>query len=155
MVANRRVPGDDRGWLVNGDEGIGLSASVFTAAEYEYLAEWRMGRLASIGRGGVVQVHPVGFVVDGLRGCVELIGPDLRAAQLYSNIRRDPRVSLTVGEPASLPAGAGLEIRGHACAAEHLWRTAPYLAVDVVRIWPVRMVAYNVGVPGRSSRLIG
>lgn len=124
---------------------------MFTEAEYRYLTSHPLGRLASIGPDGAPQVHPVPFVVDIVSGCIEIEGPRLNETQKLRNIRRDPRVSLVVDDqaPGQVRAGGrygrGIEIRG----AAELGHSA-----NVIRVWPARIIVWNLDGPGRNSRFV-
>ena len=138
--------------------GERVTGQAFTAAEYHYLALVGHGRLSTIGRDGMAQVHPVTFGVDADRYSIDVVGPNLRDSQAYRNIRRDPRVSLYVGEPApgtgDAAADCGLEVGGTAVAAERSWNGASNLGSDVIRILPIRLVARNIDLPGPRSRFV-
>jgi pyridoxamine 5'-phosphate oxidase family protein len=135
-----------------------VTGQAFTAAEYQYLALVGRGRLSTIGRDGMAQVHPVAFVVDADRYSIDVVGRSVRDSQAYRNIRRDPRVSLSVGEPApsagDAAADCGLEISGTAVAAERSWHGSTNLGSDIIRILPIRLIARNIDLPGPSSRFV-
>ena len=125
---------------------------MFTDAEVYFLAEHGRGRLASLGAEGAPQIHPVLFTVNADVPSIDIIGESLREAQKYHNVRQDPRVTLTVDDPA-LPlkgvddreVGRGLQIRGLAEVAQSSgW--------DVIRVRPVRLDVWNLVSVGYSSR---
>jgi pyridoxamine 5'-phosphate oxidase family protein len=124
---------------------------VFTDTEMRFLESHQQGRLVTIGTDGAPQVHPVTFVVDGGYGSVDVISQ--RESQKYRNVRRDPRVSLSVDDP-SLPlrgfdelTGRGVEIHGFAELAE-------ISGTDVIRVRPVRLDSWNLGGSGHRSRFV-
>ena len=124
----------------------------FTPAEYQYLRMLGHGRLSSIGRDGRTEVHPVAFVVDAESSCLEFGRARLWKSVKYRNIRRDPRVSITVEDNAvSIPGlvsfgSRGIEIRG---IAETTGRSA-----DVIRIRPMLVTSWNIDQPGRHIRFL-
>jgi pyridoxamine 5'-phosphate oxidase family protein len=131
---------------------------MFTEIEYRYLSSHRYERLASIGPDGAPQIHPVAFAVDPVTGCIEIGGPRLHATQKVRNIRRDPRVSLVVDEPAPVgpgeQGGRGIEIRGAAALSQRRQPVAPGFGTDIIRITPARIVAWNLDRPGYNSRFV-
>jgi pyridoxamine 5'-phosphate oxidase family protein len=133
---------------------------MFTEIEYRYLSSHRYGRLASIGPDGAPQIHPVAFAVDPVAGCIEIGGPRLHETHKVRNIRRDPRVSLVVDEPAPEPVGPGeqggrgIEIRGAAALSQRRQPLAPGFGTDIIRITPARIVAWNLDRPGYNSRFV-
>jgi pyridoxamine 5'-phosphate oxidase family protein len=129
---------------------------MFTETEYRYLSSHR-----TIGehrpRRRTPQIHPVAFAVDPVTGCIEIGGRRLHETQKVRNIRRDPRVSLVVDEPAPEPVGPGeqfargIEIRGAAALSQRRQPLAPGFGTDTIRITPARIVAWNLDRPGYNS----
>ena len=125
---------------------------MFTGAELEFLTEQARGRLVTLGADGAPQVHPVVFHVDAAAPSLDIIGETLHEAQKFQNVRRDPRVTLTVEDPA-LPlqgvddrtTGRGLRIRG-------LAETDQTRGWDVIRVRPVRVDVWNLVSVGYRSR---
>ena len=129
--------------------------AVFTADEYRYMTSRQDGRLVSIGPGDAAQIHPVSFRLAAGGEWIEIGGPRLRDSQKYRNIRRDPRVSLIVGDEMTSTHGSarGLRIHGIADLSE---RPPPALGLgtDIIRIRPVRIEAWNLAQPGLYSRFV-
>lgn len=129
---------------------------IFTDAEYEYLVEHPLGRLATIGPGGAPQIHPVAFWVDAETGTIEIGGPALTRSQKFRNVQADPRVSFVVDDQAETPnaigqTGRGVEVRGE---AEIVTLDPPLIAAfsnETLRIRPHRIVAWNIGEFGPAS----
>lgn len=129
----------------------------FTATEYKYMVDLALGRLATIGPRGP-QNHPVTYQVDANEGVVDVGGPDLASSQKYRNARADPRVSLVIDDVAPGPVGPGgqrgrgLEIRGEVEIVDLDTPQQNGFSVEVMRIHPRRIVAWNVDAPGYNSR---
>ena len=133
---------------------------MFTEVEYQYLNAHALGRLASIGPDGAPQIHPVVFRVDPVDGSIEISGPLLHETQKFRNIKRDPRVSLVVDDPAPDPVGPsghaarGLEIRGAAELSQPSQPLTSGFSTDIIRIRPALIVAWNLDRPGYHSRFV-
>ena len=128
--------------------------AMFTETEIRFLEEHARGRLSTVGVDDRTHVHPVAFVVDGERDALNIIGAGLRDKQKYRNVRHDPRVTLTVDDPA-LPlsgvddrdTGRGLKIHGLAEATESH-------GIDVIRIRPIRVDEWNLDRSGHRRRFL-
>jgi pyridoxamine 5'-phosphate oxidase family protein len=138
---------------------------IFTEAEQTYLAEHRLGRLATIGPDGAPQVHPVAFWLNAGTGTIDIGGPAVTRSQKFRNVQADPRVSLVVDDQAETPnpigqTGRGIEIRGQ---VEIVTLDPPLIAAfsnETLRVRPRRIIAWNIGAfgpasPGRLSHLQG
>ncbi|MDA2893291.1 pyridoxamine 5'-phosphate oxidase family protein [Mycolicibacterium sp. BiH015] len=80
---------------------------MFTDAKSRFLDENARGRLTSIGPDDRPQIHPVNLVIKAEAGAIDVVGAGLRDSQKYRNARRDPRVTLTVDDPALPLRGSG------------------------------------------------
>ena len=127
---------------------------VFTDAELAFLDSVRHGRLTTIGRDGTPQIHPVSFVVDALVGTLEIGSRRLRDTDKYRNVRRDPRVTLVVDDPA-LPLRGSTELDEFDARAVEIHGFAELVersGIDVLRIRPVRIEAWNLDDLGHHGR---
>jgi pyridoxamine 5'-phosphate oxidase family protein len=123
---------------------------IFTDAEYKYLAEHPLGRLATIGPDGAPQIHPVAFWVNADTGAIDIGGPALTRSQKFRNVQADPRVSFVVDDQAETPnpigqTGRGIELRGQ---VEIVTLDPPLIGAfskETLRIHPHRIVAWNIG----------
>ena len=138
---------------------------IFTDAEYQYLIEHPLGRLATIGPEGAPQIHPVAFWVNPDRGIIEIGGPELTKSQKFRNVQVEPRASFVVDDQAETPnpigqTGRGIEIRGR---IEIVTRDAPLIPEfghETLHIYPHRLISWNIGefrpsAPGRSPHTQG
>jgi pyridoxamine 5'-phosphate oxidase family protein len=130
----------------------------FTESEKQYLSDYPLGRLATIGPSGAPMNHPVACRVDLDTGAVDVGGPNLGTSRKARNIAADPRVSIVIDDVADEPVGPdgqrgrGLEIRGRAelVAVQHPMIEG--FSSEVLRIWPHRIRSWNVAGPGSNDR---
>lgn len=130
----------------------GMMTWMFTEAELEFLEDHGRGRLATLGADGAPQVHPVLFIVDAGVPSLDIIGETLREAQKYRNVRRDPRVTLTVDDPALPLAGVDDRAIGRGLRIRGLAEVGQASGWDVIRIRPVRLDVWNLVSVGHRSR---
>jgi len=118
------------------------------AAEQSFLARQPRGHLSTVGRDGVPQVKPVGFIYDADTETIDIAGFNMGRSAKFRNIVANPRVAFVVDEVTeqTMEGAHFLEIRGlatpivDAVAADDHHRLAP----EIIRIHPTRVVAYNI-----------
>src|SRR5438552_1225840 len=72
--------------------------SVFTEKELAYLAEQRLGRLATVGADGHPHVVPVVFRYDPETDTIDIGGSNIAATRKWRDARRHPRVAFVVDD---------------------------------------------------------
>ncbi|MFG1708201.1 PPOX class F420-dependent oxidoreductase [Nonomuraea sp. M3C6] len=130
---------------------------IFTDAEYAYLVEHPLGRLATIGPGGAPHLHPVAFRLSPGTATIDIGGPAFARSQKYRNVRADPRVSFVVDDESKEPnpfgqRGRGIEIRGRAAIVSLDQPLMVFFDDEIFRLQPRRIVAWNIDEPGYNSR---
>jgi pyridoxamine 5'-phosphate oxidase family protein len=127
-----------------------------TDAEQRFLGRQPRGHLATIGPDGTPQVKPLGFTYNAALGTIDIAGYNMARSAKYRNIHANPRVAFVVDEVTeeSMEGAHFLEIRG---TAEAVWSPASadgHLAPEIIRIRPLRVIAYNVDPdrPGLQAR---
>lgn len=127
---------------------------MFTDAEVEFLTEQARGRLVTLGADGAPKIHPVVFSVDAGTPSLDIIGESLHEAQKYRNVRRDPRVTLTVEDPALPLQGVDDRTTGRGLRIHGLAETDQTRGWDVIRVRPVRLDVWNLVSIGHRSRFL-
>jgi pyridoxamine 5'-phosphate oxidase family protein len=126
-----------------------------TQAEQKFLAQHRLGRLATIGPDGGPQVKPVGFVYNDELGTVDIYGHNMAQSAKYRNVGRQPLVALVVDNPTGVgPEAQFLEIRGPAETTTAHAAPFPVASAEIIRIHPRRVLSLNVDPdrPGLRTR---
>lgn len=130
----------------------------FTAAEQEFLASQRLGRLATVDGKGAPQNNPVGVHFNTELDTVDIGGRDLGSTRKFRNVRGNAHVSLVIDELASIHPWTvrGVEIRGTAEALTNQAPPMPGMSHEIIRIHPERILSWGVdpNVPGMSARTV-
>src|ERR1700743_3336138 len=126
-----------------------------TQAEQKFLAQHRLGRLATIGPDGGPQVKPVGFAYHDELGTIDIYGLNMAQSAKYRNVGRRPLVTLVVDTPSGVgPEAQFLEIRGRAETATADAPPFPGASAEIIRIHPRRVLGLNIDPdqPGLQTR---
>lgn len=75
---------------------------IFTEGEIEYMAEQRLGRLATVTKKGDPHVIPVNYMYNPEFECIDIIGRDMAKSMKYKNIVGFGRASFVVDDVTSL-----------------------------------------------------
>ncbi|MCW2863008.1 MAG: hypothetical protein JWP48_4716 [Actinoallomurus sp.] len=120
--------------------------AIFTERELTYLREQRLGRLATVQQGGVVQNNPVGFGYNEELRTIDIGGRNMAASQKFRNVAAGSQVAFVVDDIASLNPWTVrcLEIRGDAEALVDAEDSAGNLGGPIIRIHPRRIVSFGV-----------
>ncbi|WP_206067046.1 PPOX class F420-dependent oxidoreductase [Nonomuraea composti] len=126
---------------------------IFTAAELDYLAGQRLGRLATVGPDGQVQNNPVGFFVQD--GTIVIGGHALGISKKFKNIQRGSTIAFVVDDLASVDpwVARGIEIRGTAVALTDVEPPVPFFSREVIRLSPTKIISWGLD-GSRSSRKV-
>jgi pyridoxamine 5'-phosphate oxidase family protein len=122
-----------------------------TKTEQRFLTRQKRGHLTTVGPDGWPQVKPLGFAWNAELGTVDITGFNMAGSAKYRNIAVNPKVAFVVDEVTDENRMEGahfLEIRGW---AEQVTDTAPedpHLARELIRVHPLRVVAFNVDPDG-------
>jgi len=132
-----------------------VHAMALTTAEQEYLRSQPLGRLATVGTDGVVQVNPVGFHVRS-DGSFMIGGRDLARTRKYRNVARTGRAALVVDDLVSREPWTvrGIEVRGRAEVATTESPAYPGASPDVIVLHPDTVFTWGVepGAGGMTRR---
>lgn len=125
----------------------------FSAAELDYLASQRLGRLATVQPDGTLQVSPVGFRYNSRTATIDIGGFTMAATRKFRNVAANGRVAFVVDDVPSVDPWRVrcLEIRGHAEAivapSDSAHESAPGVDQAIIRIHPRRIISFGVDDP--------
>jgi pyridoxamine 5'-phosphate oxidase family protein len=110
-VDDSSAPGDQ-------DRTGRASASVFSAGELSYLADKRLGRLATVDRHGMPHVVPLGWAYNPTLDTIDIGGRDFANTQKFRNAARNPNVALVIDDVLPPFRPRCIMVRGSAEAIE-------------------------------------
>lgn len=121
--------------------------NTFTEQERAYLAEQRLGRLATVDDRGRPHVVPTGFRFDPAEGVIDIGGHNLAGSKKFRDARANPQVAFVIDDLASIDPwrARGIEVRGQAQPfTEGGERLGPGFGPAWIRITPERVVAWGI-----------
>jgi pyridoxamine 5'-phosphate oxidase family protein len=120
--------------------------SVFAPEELDYLAQRRLGRLATVSRDGTPHVVPVGWSYHAARDVIEVGGSNLAKTKKYRDVARNGRAAIVIDDIASLEPWhvRGVEVRGRAEAVAE--------PTPGIRIYPERIVSWGLKAGARIGQ---
>jgi pyridoxamine 5'-phosphate oxidase family protein len=112
--------------------------SIFTEGERQYLAERRLGRLATVGKDGTPHVVPVGWSYNTADDTIDVGGMNFDRTKKFRDARRSGRGAIVIDDLVSTDPWQprGIEIRGQ---AEAVGGDRP-----LIRIHPERIVSWGI-----------
>ncbi|MBF6145308.1 MULTISPECIES: PPOX class F420-dependent oxidoreductase [Nocardia] len=120
--------------------------ATLSAAQIEYLAGQRLGRLATIRPDGSPQNNPVGFRYNAALGTIDIAGHNMGASQKFRNLAKEERVAFVVDDIASVNPWQVrcLEIRGVAQALRDVDTYLDGGSRELIRITPQRVLGFGI-----------
>jgi len=122
--------------------------SAFTETERAYLAEAKLGRLATIGHGGQPHVVPVGFRHNVESDSIDIGGRELERSKKFRDAVANPRVAFVVDDVLPPWRPRSVEIQG-------LAKAVGTGDSALIRIAPGRIISRGLdGTPRTRSRRV-
>ncbi len=121
--------------------------NTFTEQERAYLAEQRLGRLATVDDRNRPHVVPTGFRFNPAEGVIDIGGHNLASTKKFRDARANPQVAFVVDDLVSTAPWQvrGIEVRGEAQTfTEGGERLGPGFGAAWMRIIPTRIVAWGL-----------
>lgn len=118
--------------------------SAFSEEELAYLAEGKLGRLATIDPAGFPHVVPIGWRHNPDLDTIDIGGRDPEATQKFHNVQREPKVAFIVDDVLPPWKPRCVMVRGTAVAIP-AGRNPTGDAI--IRITPEKIVSWGLGDP--------
>ena len=128
--------------------------SVFTGKELEYLAEQRLGRIATVGPDGQPHVVPTSFRYNAEHDAIDVGGLRMSQTKKFRDVERTGRASIVIDDVQPPWKPRMIEIRGRAEALPTGGKVFGDNFEDaIVRIYPERIVSFGIAgeQPGARS----
>lgn len=122
-------------------------SSVFSAAELAYLAERRLGRLATIDADGVPHVVPLGWTYNPAQDTVDVAGRDFDRTAKFRNAAANPNVALVVDDVLPPWQPRAVMIRGLADALTDAVGADGEELGPILRIHPRQVLSWGLSAP--------
>jgi pyridoxamine 5'-phosphate oxidase family protein len=118
--------------------------SVFSAAELAYLAERRLGRLATVGPTGLPHVVPLGWAYNPATDTIDITGRDFARTAKFRNARSNPLVALVVDDVLPPWQPRAVMVRGRAEALVEAVGDDGAPAGAMLRIHPLKIHSWGL-----------
>ena len=118
--------------------------SVFSDQELAYLAEPRLGRLATIGPDGLPHIVPLGWSYNPALDTIDIGGRNFAQTKKFRNVQANPRAALVIDDVVPPWQPRAVMIRGsaealHDAASAHGERLGP-----IIRIHPTQVISWGL-----------
>jgi pyridoxamine 5'-phosphate oxidase family protein len=126
----------------------------FTKNELEFLAEQRLGRLATVDRNGNPHVVPVGFRYNSEMDTIDIGGHDIVKTKKWRDIGKHPRVAFIVDDVLPPWQPRSIEILADAELLESGGEEfARALDPQIIRLHPVKIIAWGIDEQRQSRKV--
>ena len=118
--------------------------SVFSKDELDYLADRRLGRLATIGPDGLPHVVPLGWGYNPALDTIDVGGRDLARTRKFRNVRANPTVALVIDDVRPPWRPRCVMVRGEAEALEEATSADGERLGSIIRIHPTQVISWGL-----------
>ena len=119
--------------------------SVFSDDELAYLAEPRLGRLATIGPDGLPHIVPLGWSYNPALDTIDIGGRDFARTRKFRNVQANPKVALVIDDVLPLWQPRCVMVRGEAEALERAVGPDGTQLGPIIRIHPTHVISWGLG----------
>jgi PPOX class F420-dependent enzyme/OxyR family protein len=152
------VAGSGRSAECRGRHAGLTNMSAFTDDELEYLAQQRLGRIATVGPQGQPHVVPTSFRYNAEHDAIDVGGLRMSKTKKLRDVQRTGRASIVVDDVLPPWQPRMIEIRGTAAIVPHGGKALNERFEDtIVRIQPTRIVSFGIdsGDLNANARSVG
>jgi pyridoxamine 5'-phosphate oxidase family protein len=118
--------------------------SVFSDAELTYLANGKLGRLATIAGTGMPHVVPLGWRYNPELDTIDIGGRDFARTRKFHNVRRNPNAALVIDDVLPPWRPRGVLIRGTAEALAEGTGPDGQPAGPMIRLHPSEVISWGM-----------
>jgi pyridoxamine 5'-phosphate oxidase family protein len=118
--------------------------SVFSNKELDYLADRRLGRLATIDASGLPHVVPLGWAYNPALDTIDVGGRDLAATKKFRHVQANPRVALVIDDVLPPWRPRCVMVRGKAEALAEATSADGERLEPIIRIHPSQVISWGL-----------
>jgi len=118
--------------------------SVFSDAELAYLAEGKLGRLATIDATGMPHVVPLGWQYNPALDVIDIGGSDFARSRKFHNAQRNPNVALVIDDVLPPWRPRCVMVRGTAEALTEAIGADGQPTGPIIRLHPSEVISWGM-----------
>jgi pyridoxamine 5'-phosphate oxidase family protein len=118
--------------------------SVFSDAELTYLAQRRLGRLATVDPGGMPHVVPLGWRYNEELDTIDIGGRDFGRSRKFRNAQRNPSVALVIDDVLPPWRPRSVLIRGRAETLAEATGPDGQPMGPIIRLHPTEVLSWGM-----------
>jgi pyridoxamine 5'-phosphate oxidase family protein len=118
--------------------------SIFSDRELDYLAERRLGRLATVDADGLPHVVPLGWSYNPALDTIDVGGRDFARTRKFRNVKANPKAALVVDDVLPPWRPRGVMVRGEAEALDEATGQDGERRGPIIRIHPSRVISWGL-----------
>jgi len=118
--------------------------SVFSHNELAYLAEPRLGRLATIGPDGLPHIVPLGWSYNPALDTIDIGGRDFARTRKFRNVQANPRVALVIDDVVPPWQPRAVMVRGSAEALQDAAGADGERLGPIIRVHPTEVISWGL-----------
>ncbi|HVB42545.1 MAG TPA: PPOX class F420-dependent oxidoreductase [Streptosporangiaceae bacterium] len=119
--------------------------SIFSEDELSYLADKRLGRLATIDAEGFPHVVPLGWTYNPALDTIDVGGRNFAATKKFRNARANSKVALVIDDVLPPWRPRCVMVQGDAEPLEEATSAGGEDLGPVIRIHPTRVISWGLG----------
>jgi pyridoxamine 5'-phosphate oxidase family protein len=118
--------------------------SVFSDAELTYLAQGKLGRLATIDEAGMPHVVPLGWRYNAELDTIDIGGRNFGRSQKFHNVQGNPKIALVIDDVLPPWRPRCVMIRGTAEALAEATGPDGQPAGPIIRLHPRQVISWGM-----------
>jgi pyridoxamine 5'-phosphate oxidase family protein len=118
--------------------------SVFSDKELDYLADRRLGRLATVDTDGLPHVVPLGWTYNPALDTIDVTGRDLARTKKFGNVQANRKVALVIDDVLAPWRPRCVMVRGEAEALAEATSADGQSLGPTIRIRPRQVISWGL-----------
>ena len=118
--------------------------SVFSDSELEYLADRRLGRLATVDPQGLPHVVPLGWTYNPALDTIDVGGRGMARTKKFRNAAANPLVALVIDDVLPPWRPRGVMVRGEAEALAEATGAGGEPLGAIIRVHPAEVISWGL-----------